>query len=404
MKKLIYLNLFIDNEWDEEKILDSVFIIQIPSSRKILNSYFALGVFLADNDDVVMVEDKIDDGFLKYLSLFFSLPKFILSNEINKQDVERLRGLFAGVSKKEEELIYSNDLSGANGGASLYKKLNSKFFLYEISLEKRIFFPVTEKIELAKILDEHKKGDEYFLKFPFGSGGRGVFYIDDSRLDMIKVFSERLGGGGPFYLLKQKSIDVRSFLYTVSDNSIAGFLPVTFEIFFDKNNNSYRHKRYEGDDSLMRDAAKYIAKKLELESYHGPFGFDGMIDTKGELYPAIDLNVRYDKSRVILEAVKKFGIEDFYYESIRRRFHRDSFLSFEKFWKEMKDRLGLDEKGFSAEGMFFIPFLFSNFFSAIKSKQMMEVTFFVGNIKKDQDRVSIDKWLEKIDKSLGVFL
>ena len=129
MKKWIYLNLFIDNDWDEKKIIDQIYHLKLSSSEEILRSYTHLGIFLGEDKDQVLIETPIDKDFLSYLQRHFTSLAHPILYEGKIELGEDVELLISGVSAKEKEIFADSLEKKGLLRENDFIKLNRKDFL-----------------------------------------------------------------------------------------------------------------------------------------------------------------------------------------------------------------------------------------------------------------------------------
>lgn len=386
MKRLAYANLFIDNDWDTEKILDRIFKVRIQSTQSILESYNTFGHFFSGEHDYVLMESRNDPDLLAFWNQFFSVAEEVSLNDLGKIKVDSLS--FVGISTKEEALAAHFNLT-LTSSSHKYIELNSKDLLWKMAIRNNINFPPTELIGINELKNV---SPGTVLKFLTSSGGRGVLIIDEKKKDLPGYFAEQLTEIKPnLKLLKQKFVSIKNNFYTLADtetNLVHGF-----RIDYDLSNSSRRHVPELNINAERTRAAHQLAQELKSLGYHGSFGFDGFEDVNGDIYPAIDLNVRIDKARFIHEAAKKFGISHLNFEFRRERVFGVPFSNFKELKKTLLDVL-------EVSGYKCIPVICSNMFSMDSKPRQMEFSFFVVITNKNADSSALHSWSEKMVKLL----
>lgn len=403
MSRLIFINLLIDDNWDQENVLKSIFPIRLQSSDSIYDTYLQWGIFEGGNNDYVLVKQKLDHSFKSFLENFIEIPKEVTFDEINEDFMKKIDSfLFSGVSSVEERILnHKNEMYGFLP-ASSYIDLNSKDLLVKIASIKHFRFPKTEIIKLEEFEALEKSTLPYVLKYPISAGGQGVFIINERNKHIPGYIKRQLENNHPnTTFLKQEYLNATENFYTFSDTdnfeNTGGF-----RIIYDKHNNSRVHIAEKNLNNERISAVKIIAEYLRSINYHGPFGFDGITDDKNNIFPAIDLNVRFDKSRLISNLSKKLGVARYYFEFRRERFSGMTFKDFDSFWFQREKNL-MEINAYHSNSFFFIPVLFANFFQFPSEQNVMEINFFIGAYKEfDHDDFYV--WLEKIYGWIGATL
>ncbi len=400
MSQLIFINLFIDNNWDDEKVIDQIYSVKLNSSAEILDSYQNWGVYEGVPGDSAIVVQKFDPSFREFLA-----DKLDLADEIFESDLSHLKNVtsfhFVGISQTEQNIISrfpsvkNNYLSEAS-----YKNLNSKITLYEIAKDNEINFPESSIVKLKDFKELEKSSSSYVLKYINSAGGRGVFIINESTKNLVSFIDRQLEEKSKdLQFLKQEYVEIKSHFYTLANTNYSSSEVSGFKIIYDKHKNSKLHI-YE--DAISEDrikAAEKIASSLRALGYSGVFGFDGFESTNGDIYPAVDLNVRYDKSRMILNLAKKFNIHHNYFEFRRERFHSKSYKTFEQYWSSRIDDLNEINKKYDNR-FYLLPVLFSNFFKAEEQSDMVEISFFTGHNSSNQ--TGFQAWITEIYNWMGI--
>lgn len=401
MKKLIYINLFIDNEWDHHKILDTIFSLRVPSSKTILDSYYLWGIFRGNTDDYAIVKELADNEFVLFLNKHLELPIQIKNDDISSLDLNRLSNFeFVGISNEEESLIsLKPNIRKKYLKEDDYRILNSKTILLELAEAEGINFPKTKIISVENFSELANTPRPFVLKFNHSAGGRGVFVINDKSEHLPAFIARQLDDiNESAVFLKQEYIDIKSHFYTIANTEsevIAGY-----EIVYDSSNNSKIHKPEKIIHKSRIEASAKISEYLRSQNYHGPFGFDGFIDTKEKIYPAIDLNVRLDKSRMIYDLACKLKIENENYEFRRERFQSVGYSGFTAFWQVRIEGLnGINNKYGNKFRIF--PVMFANLFRSNKEIDTVEISFFFINTN-EENIESFEEWKNNVYEWLGI--
>lgn len=396
MKKVIYLNLFIDNEWDEKKIIDQIFNLTLSSSEEILKSYTLLGLFLSGEGDIVLVESSIDDDFLNYLEGHLGPlgTPVLLKEKIAINDDKDI--ILAGVSQKEEALFGKELLS--KKGMLLHDSfayLNKKDFLMNLAGKEDLKFPNSQIVKLKRLISD-SPDKSYCLKFLNSAGGRGVFKITPGNnvLNFIEQQIEEQDSRD-LMVMKQELIDIRDHFYTVAHTDVS--LPVLgFNIEYDEKGNSKRHCFTGTAPEARNECAKKIASILRAQDYEGSFGFDGFTSLDGEIYPAIDLNVRIDKSRVFADIIGRLSDLSRWknIEFRRERTLMKGSSCFKDFYEEKIKKM--DHHNYKI-----IVLLCSNLFYENTEIRVAELTFILLSNTTLPDR-EYDSWVKHCYKTLGI--
>ena len=399
MKKLIYINLFIDNDWDTEKIIDQIFSIKIESSKNILKSYSHFGLFFGAGSDEVLIESPIDNDFRYYLeSHFGSLALPIIVENYLAQPNSGIDLILSGVSKKEEKIFGSLIKSKSLLSADKFCRLNRKDYILELRNKIDFNLPASQKILLKNIL-QSPITKPFCIKFLNSSGGGGVFKVThggnilDFLATQLEDFLESL------VVLKQDLIEVKSHFYTVAHTDILNE-PIGFEINYDSKGNSTRHRLLKSIPVERIKLARDVASELSKEGYSGSFGFDGFIDLNGNEYPLIDLNVRIDKSRIFHKVIERFNRPKADLEIRRERISLKAYASFKDFQIDKLEKIQAVNVQFDNQFSLVI-ILCSNLFHSNNDQTVGELTFLLINEGQNNNK-DYDHWIRKCYEVLGV--
>ena len=83
---------------------------------------------------------------------------------------------------------------------------------------------------------------------------------------------------------------------------------------------------------LLKVTFEKIRQHLIQQKYSGYFGFDSIVGKDQNFYPVIDLNVRMNKSHVLLQVSKRLKFPETNISFFRLRFINNRWLNFRDFW------------------------------------------------------------------------
>jgi hypothetical protein len=348
MKKLILINVAIHRFWNEGLV----------SSPYLNDTYVNLGYFLGDQDSIVVVDPAFSEEFLDFLKLhrdrkceIVRVKAYARSQQWAAEIKKALSSpagvkdfLFAGISKLEDELVRALAPEVDLGlKISDYKFLNRKSTLQNFAVDLGINMPPTDR-------------GPYLIKPDLGQSGAGQISADVVPTELLSRAARLMNAGGndPVWFI-QKFVNVKHNLSLFGDK---GVLIGAFHVHYNKSRSSIAHDPVAADDlqsSLKKaeEAFGLLAGHLgEKFKYGGPFGIDAIVADSGEVYPAIDLNVRWDKSRLIFEAAKHFSIPQM---QIHSRVQKTD-QPFREWWAERRKQFQLNEKG-EGRGRYLYPYL-----------------------------------------------
>jgi hypothetical protein len=338
-----------------------------------------------------------DSDFLEFLKRNgLTTPKTIVDEKVDalKPFAGSFELLLAGVGKFEETLLTAFP-DPKWKSRDFYSSWNRKTKLVELASRLGFAFPRTEVVHSADLTSAVRARSErpIVVKCEYGSGGRGVFVFNDAEPAFLRHL-ERATQGLDLRWLVQSWHEKAFDFYTVCEGAkILGRLKVQY----DSQNNSWRHIGLAEEDSGVSRAASGIAAELAKEGYHGPFGMDGFVTKKGTGFPCIDLNVRLDKSRLLLEAAKKFSLPLAEIDAQRLRFSSGRRLSFAAWWQELGRELGLDSKGDASGGRYLRPLLLSSLTSpsVFQNERPIEILYFSGT-RGQRPQENLSPWQEEV--------
>lgn len=395
-KSWIYLNLFIDNEWDERKILDQIYSLKLDASEEILKSYTHWGLFFSAPHDEVILDTPIDAGLVKYLEQFFGpLSSSYIFDYKKVEPAQDDRIFVVGVSRREDE-IFGEEALLLRGYLSSheYKIINRKDFLLHLCENKKIKFPSGQIVKISDL--KLKENQKCCLKFLSSAGGRGVFILDSSleKFEILLRFIDEEDLIG-LEVLMQELLDIKEHFYIVAGTERA-FSIREFKVFYDEKGNSKRHVLTKGPSLELQEVATKMALSLKESGYSGSFGFDGCVTQDGVIFPAIDLNVRIDKSRIFSQVLERFNQKDMWkhYEFRRERFLTQGYENFDSFYNE---KIKFLEHGDCR----IIVLLCSNMFGKNNGQRVGEITFMIAsNLSFESE--PYQSWINDCYHALGI--
>ncbi len=372
MSCLHVVNLGIDNDWDSDRALDAFFPTRHPGTTQILDSYFAFGHFQAQPGDGVFVKYRSHPAYLDYLSRYFTVcPEFATADLEGLGSSRQFELDCVGRSQFEERLALAHPnlvFPQGQAGVAEYQALNRKSYLVELAEKLKFNFPATRVVTVDELL-AYSNSSNIVLKYEVSAGGRGVFVIDEPRPEFIARLHAQLSPKQRRgKILIQERVHPERHFYSVCLSGGADLK--VFAVEYDRHNSSWCHMPELAPPPTLAAVARMLGDELVRAGYQGGFGFDGFLSREGVLYPAIDLNVRKDKTRFIQSAAHKLGLDGARYFFIRHRFRGMTAPSFQVFWRQTFAKL--DDDRFEI-----IPALFANVFQEKAERRLQEVSFFL---------------------------
>jgi hypothetical protein len=330
------MNLGIDSAWSKNNALDLLYPVRNPHNSRALRAYQHLGLYLSHPGDLVILPWLPDPEFLSWqqqLGLSFGKAIVVQEAEYNEAWEDELREIasqhtgkytpiFAGLSDAEVKISDFFSIQGlAKEKVDVFSKLNRKDYVFQLCKEESIPFPVSQLVDPIewKSWSGANAGLPAFLKAPHSSGGGGLLEIkieSDPILSHVERIFLKFKIQEKWLLQKKyKKVADYSVCYELQNGEV---IPkAAFEISYGRNRSSWRHKRIppKGELDFFISAGKRIGMRLASEAFSGAFALDGFKAETGEVFPAVDLNARFDKARLIHAAAERYGMADSSYES-----------------------------------------------------------------------------------------
>lgn len=358
MNKVIFINLSIDQIWDQTKNLEKVFPIRLKSSEFIVRINENLGIYLSLRGDQVLGFRKTK-GFLEFIQQWPTTWGDLIVVESNPYDQIQRQAEVSQISSLKN-LPWLQIEAPAH--------LNMKTFLLELAADKLVQIPPTQilsqsQLVLGEMLTFTKP---YFLKHNFGSGGGGNFLLENLNDKTLVYLQRRLSEKTQIqdtskystkWLLQEKIPS--SFEGCVFGSSDSDAEPEVSQIFYDTNGLSYQHDFYAPPTVLLQASATFhiLRKELLRRGYHGPMGIDFLISDQDQKMYIIDLNIRWTKTHLILAAMEKLKLSKGNTISLRYRWKVQEQITFEGWWQSLREALKLNTQGETAQAMRFVPYL-----------------------------------------------
>lgn len=419
---LIFLNLDCDRHFDKDGVLPAVFPIRNPFYQQILDSYQSLGLYVGTSQDVLLSRGGLSESYKEFLLKHkievpnvISLKESPSSDHWLKEVCESLKHYkvvdFRLAAVTPLELLLSKELKlkvgdNADHLCSLHSEFNDKRYLYELSKMLQFSFPKTQLVFPAtQSLSDVGREQVYplILKMNRSSGGGGLFKLERSDDKVWDVLQRALSTHhkNPQWLLQNYYSRQRDYYIfgTINDSvEIQG----AFQLSYDKKNSSNGHHSVAMCEDLKRmtKVALEIGQQMLSSGYRGDFGIDGFVSSEEGLFPAVDLNARTDKSRLIMAAAAKFGIGPQGVNSRRLQFQGKKQKEFQAWWKRCQNLLSIDEMGRRLDGSFVYPYHMGNLFGFDENPEVypMELSYFYGSSHKKLVN-DLNEWATQIEKA-----
>lgn len=415
-RALVFVNLAVDQLWDQAQVLKNIFPAKIPSSIRLVRANEDLGVFLGNFGDICLGYSRIPTGLMDLWQHYGFSPPELVGLKCNPYDVPSWLAEFskvcqrhtssfthliaAGISPLEMGILQINaELGKSIGvklhlttncsqlGSNLYQKLNNKLYLFDWCKKNNTPFPPSRDIKFAEISDNDDSPD-FVLKAEFGSGGGG-----NLRGGFLRGLVKRHPELGESRWLLQK------YLNRKSDYTCFGWInangevsePCTYEVQYDQYSLSNFHRTHEA--GFLQGTYSQLANHLKSKSYFGPFGFDSILTDDDVLYPITDLNVRLTKTHLLYAAAEKFKVHKKPHRFIRLRIAQLPVVDLSQTLEKLFKLLKLDRFGQNASSLI-IPIQWGSLIQREPNEESIgpgEITFLVaGESDKDCDELLVN--------------
>lgn len=349
MSKVIFINLSIDQLWDQTKNLEAVFPIRLKTSEYVARINENLGIYLSQGGDQVLGFRKTR-GFLEFIRQWPTTWGELIVIEANPYDrAEWEAEVSRHSSLKNLPWLQIESLA----------HLNMKTFLIELAAEVDFQVPSTRILNQSQLLlgESLTFSKPHFLKYNFGSGGGGNFLLENSQDKTLVYLQRRLSENNSKWLLQEKIPSAfEGCVFGWSDSSSD---PEVCQIFYDMNGLSYQHDFQVSREIFSQTAATFHRLRTELlrKGYQGPMGIDFLISAADQKPYLVDLNLRWTKTHLLLAAMEKLKMKKENTISLRYRWKAPQPLTFEGWWKNIQKTLKLNTMGETDQGLHFVPYL-----------------------------------------------
>ncbi len=406
MSQLHFINLAIDQLLDPDQNLQKIFSVRIPQSENLIRIHENLALFLTNQDDLSLqyqLPSKALREYYKQRGCDLGQAVAILANPFDtslwiKEVKEKLAGLkfetlsTCGMSKLEIQLAKLLSISfKPKLSEDLFKELNKKTYLIHLADQLNINTPETQVLktpDLFRFLSHLDKPT--LIKASWSSGGGGNMLIESKDATLMKhLLRHENELSLDFEWLAQKPVKRKMDWSVVANTENSD--DIIYQVEYDTYGHSFRHRIEKNSQivSQMKHVSQMIRQHLLKKEYHGPFGFDGFEDLDGQLYPAIDLNVRFTKTHLIHQASQRLHLKKSC-DAIRVRFQGQGATDGEQIFHLLKGLVTTQ----STENEF-VPYNLGGLMG--ESSGVKEISYFVSPDPDWQKFVKI-----KIEKIFGV--
>ena len=410
-RRLIFINLAIDQLWDSTGHLQRLYPSRSPESERLVRANEDLGLFLSQPGDVVLGA-QFEPEHLKLLERWsapFGRPVNVRANpcdfhhwvgEVEQMEIAQHPFEFWPCSLSPLENSLLAKIPSWKLPPWLPASLNTVAFNQKTSIFKwgeiaQLPVPRTSIVSIAKLLNEGSPTEiEYplVLKADWGSGGCGNLNLQSKDDNRWRHFQRQLRGQTTGRWLVQKVIkaELNLTVFGFADGSS----PLIMNVEYDRDGLSVRHRDFDFQSAKPLAAAFLrVAHHLKELKYTGPFSFDVVVEKgSGEVY-LLDMNVRWTRTHLLDLAARRLGQDWGKVESRRLRFQGRSINSFSAWWRAMSELLNIDESGRDPRGHTFLPYSVAG--SDTEGQSIKEVSYFVSTGSVDwisQVAAAIQRW------------
>lgn len=293
-----------------------------------------LGILLAGQDDVLILKQLPDPGYLSYLEkLGFALPAVVVPENVQAGrsttedvlDSPDLRATLAERGRRgahllpmattalEQQLADACGLPLAIADAATSEHVNSKIFsrqlVEECGLRAVPGYCCQTCDELAAVLQRYRPalsdGVPVVVKEAYGVSGKGLIVLDDPAkadrlLRMVERRAARTGDRRMHVVVEEwlpRQYDLNYQVTVTRDGRISlDFIKQALT-----ENGTHKGHIMPADLSPahlaeIEHAASTVGRRLHGEGFFGVAGIDAIVDTGGTLYPVLEINARLNMS------------------------------------------------------------------------------------------------------------
>lgn len=329
---LLWLGNFeAERHWDHPGAIHLPSVTQ-PSDSAIVNRLEEMTLLLAGAPDFVILREQPDPDFLAYLAeLGFVLPSVIsidaddrtlpVSELILKTDsfTARLRELAQshpglcllpfGKTRLEESIGERSGIPVAGATVQILETVNSKIYSRQISAELGLrtipgaACATFEELERAAIEMSSYFPNRLILKEAMGVSGKGLLVIETKdRLNRaLAMLGRKAKPGIPCRFVLEKWIEkLTDINYQILVTPDGGVRLLCIKEAVTRNGIHMGHYSpplltpHQREDYQV--AAEALGKRLFQSGFVGIAGIDSIIDQQGNVYPALEINARFNMS------------------------------------------------------------------------------------------------------------
>ncbi|MEK4109132.1 phosphoribosylaminoimidazole carboxylase (NCAIR synthetase) [Paenibacillus sp. DS2363] len=333
----IYINNFeVEEYWNEQGVL-KLPSLSVGSAADVVNRMEELGIFLAGEQDVVLLKELPDSGFIADAQAIGFGRSRLIATEYNEpglnitanilhcqRTLDRLRELADrqdiqaylvpfGASDQEEELSQRTGIPLAVPPADIFRKVNDKGYSRRLNTELGVRqIPGCECYSLEELTSGFEdmksvleQGGRIVMKDSMGVSGKGITVIaDEARfhkcMKLLEKQASKNGIRAVNYVLEQwinKTCDL-NYQILIHRSGEVEFLGVKESLVEQGVHQGHLMPPHLGDSQIavIRDAALQIGAALHRDGYYGIAGIDAILDEDGSVWPNLEINARFNMS------------------------------------------------------------------------------------------------------------
>ncbi|HEV2861254.1 MAG TPA: ATP-grasp domain-containing protein [Pyrinomonadaceae bacterium] len=310
----------------------------------VVNRLEEKSLFLAEYPDTLILREPSDEGFLAYLAgLGFRPPRVLNVNAADRQTPisaavladeelcaqisklareENLYLLPFGKTRLEEEIAAKTGVKTLGPPAGVVEYVNSKIYSRRVSSELRLKTIPGCEAESPEELEEGfaglkphlDAGRRLVLKEAMGVSGKGLVVIDnEAKFRQLTTLLKRRAKPGASYdfvlevwIDKERDINYQIFISADGEVRLLALKEIATL------NGVHQGHRFPPELSAAQtdayeQAAQALGRRLFADGFTGIVGLDSIIDREGEVYPALEINARFNMSTYQLGLERLIG-------------------------------------------------------------------------------------------------
>lgn len=307
---------------------------QLSASAGLVQRMEELGILLAGRDDVLILKQLPDPGYVSYLEkLGFALPTVAVPENVqvgrstteDVLDSPDLRATLAELGRRgahllpmattalEQELAETCGLPLAIADAATSEHVNSKIFsrrlVEDCGLRDVPGYCCETCDELSAVLERYRsalsEGVPIVVKEAYGVSGKGLIVLDDPAkadrlLRMVERRAARTGDRRMHVVVEEwlpRQFDLNYQVTVTRDGRISlDFVKQALTENGTHKGHIMPAELSQAHHAEIEHAANTVGSRLHREGFFGVAGIDAIVRTDGTLYPVLEINARLNMS------------------------------------------------------------------------------------------------------------